>query len=513
MDKLDYILIHKTVYDLKIDDIFKPIVQDILIRRAYVYNFSHADIKNDMDSLTKNLKSIRFSIINESDISGYYMKDKRKIVLSIDYFKRQAEEGNLYAIYETIAHEVTHALCVDKDGYDKLETRIKDGKKTDKNVRSGKINSYLRESWVSELSEHLLKKDRNSYDSETHGYYITSEVTGIIESAFGIRKVDVLRNIAKGRMKLAEFISNQTGKKEISVLNILDDYESIYDEIHRIVYEDKLENIERNSSTYNRFCILNENLYKLGATIINDRMAKFPIRTLYEAKDFCNELKYDFNRCNDLMDRLLSKYDDYGKVKYSKVISIGILDAKLAIFEKIKAMESVLYDEKLNDREKLERFNEIRQMNPMDIKIDNRFDEKYKDIHFPINKNVIRYHEKPEKQIEDTQIIEYMQKHFLRIIDFSHKYINVKRETPDKDKLTLKKVYYDIKMKLVRRLNHFNIKRFWKKTAALPSGSEYIERDQIDATTNFLGRIELPDLTTPTVKKENSLEDKNQQYR
>ena len=69
---------------LSIDDEFKPLVAEVVVRRAYEYKLSMKEIDRDLSHLKNNLKSIEIGDMPEKykNASGLYTPSEKKITLS-----------------------------------------------------------------------------------------------------------------------------------------------------------------------------------------------------------------------------------------------------------------------------------------------------------------------------------------------------------------------------------------------------------------------------------------------
>ena len=104
----------KYINTMDVDKRFKPYLVDILMRRAKQYDLSPEEIRTDVMTLIGSLDSIEIISANDPIMEnawGLYAPDQRKIYLSDDCARNKNNSNEM--IYQTLAHEVYHALSCD----------------------------------------------------------------------------------------------------------------------------------------------------------------------------------------------------------------------------------------------------------------------------------------------------------------------------------------------------------------------------------------------------------------
>ena len=74
------------INNLTIPDVFKPLVCEICVRRAYEYNLSPAEVERDLRRLETNLKDIKIGRMPRGykTAAGLYKPDEKAIILRKD---------------------------------------------------------------------------------------------------------------------------------------------------------------------------------------------------------------------------------------------------------------------------------------------------------------------------------------------------------------------------------------------------------------------------------------------
>ena len=181
-----------------IDDIYKPLLVDIIARRAYEYDLSPYQIRNDLRNLKRSLKEIKIDNMPKGHESalGVYRPARKSILLSKKMFTEG--EPDYIEIYDTLTHEVYHALSRDKDGNDKLLSV---------NMFTGKKNKGLMEAVISKAANRTTLNqyyDNIFYKRDSHGYDDTVFVVDLIAAAYGISEKEFLKSALKGKVNLIQ---------------------------------------------------------------------------------------------------------------------------------------------------------------------------------------------------------------------------------------------------------------------------------------------------------------------
>ena len=210
--------INKTVKKLPIDENFKPIIADIVLRRAAQFGRSYSELKTDLDALVNNLERIRIVDREKMAIYNYalavYCGADKEIQISSDTLKESPER-----IYQIIAHELFHVMLKDNRGVDRF----------DKFNYILETRSNLFQELIAEKCSYRLTYpvniDYRGFNSNVFGYEDISFVLDFIESTYGVNEQDVLKYALNGRHELAKFLSKSAGEEIYEAEEFLDEIE------------------------------------------------------------------------------------------------------------------------------------------------------------------------------------------------------------------------------------------------------------------------------------------------
>ena len=139
------------VAKMNVEDTFKPLLVDILLRRAYEFSLTPQEIQQDMNSLLGSLDTIKIGKMPKkyTKALGLYQPKIKQITLNKDYVYDCLKWGQrgLENFYVTLTHEVYHALSKDEFGKDRLGSR---------NRYNGKYNSTLLETIVETAADRTV---------------------------------------------------------------------------------------------------------------------------------------------------------------------------------------------------------------------------------------------------------------------------------------------------------------------------------------------------------------------
>ncbi len=93
---------------MPVSDIYKPLLVDIILRRAYEYELSDQEACSDIETLIRYVKKIEIFPLKAGTL-GVHEPATNTIKLSSEAFKKNPI--NAEEIYETLTHEVYHALA------------------------------------------------------------------------------------------------------------------------------------------------------------------------------------------------------------------------------------------------------------------------------------------------------------------------------------------------------------------------------------------------------------------
>lgn len=218
---------------MKVKDAYKPLLVDILLRRAYEFDLSNREIEKDLQTLLKSLDSIVIKKMPREDRNTYafYDYNKKQIILNQEFVRRalkSKDKTGIDEVYVTLTHEVYHALCRNEKGKDKLSSV---------NMFDGKENVNLLETIIETAADRTVfsrtEKDRYNFRKETTGYPSMTFIVPAISATYGVSEKEFLKNALFGRKNLIAFLSNQVGEPVNKTIEYLDRMELSLAKMHK----------------------------------------------------------------------------------------------------------------------------------------------------------------------------------------------------------------------------------------------------------------------------------------
>lgn len=228
----------KYVSQMEVDTNFKPLLVDILLRRAFEFSLTPQEITQDMSSLLNSLKKFEIAKMpkKHEGALGLYIPKERKILINEDFARQALKDGKrgINNLYVTLTHEVYHALARDENGKDRLGS---------KNRFNGKYNHALLETIVETAADRTVmsrtEKDRFKFRKETNGYPEMTFVVPALAATYGVSEREFLKHAILGREKLVNFLSSYTKESENKVAMFLDGVELNLSKMHEALYSRK----------------------------------------------------------------------------------------------------------------------------------------------------------------------------------------------------------------------------------------------------------------------------------
>ena len=302
----------------KVQPEYFPLIEEVIVRRALLYDFDISRVNLDLERGQRALTKIRYRKFSKEEMGffGYYRPGKKDIEFNKEVFEKKSDGVELFAIF---AHEFTHALCKDEDGFDILATRIirntKNNVTTMTNRYNNLKNSFLLEIIVTKLSERILASGyRNDFlqvsteynSRNTMGYQFSAAILEMIETAYGLDEIEFLSKAADGgRLTLAKVLSERTGFNLEKSYDILDQIELQYSVIHNLLFLNKINGVDK--SRYNDLGVNFSGIYKKCLDIAIERAKATKVYTIEDAEKVCEQLKYDYNRITLLANKFIDR--------------------------------------------------------------------------------------------------------------------------------------------------------------------------------------------------------------
>ncbi len=298
----------KYVKQLTVEDKYKPMLVDILMRRADTFDLSNDEIRQDVVSLIYNLDSIVVGQMPQEFETawGIYTPWDKEVTISESLMDTEQDTAK---IYQTITHEIYHALARDKNGNDRMAGY---------NSITGEYNSALLEAIVEKSSYRAVfgndRQDNVYYNKCARGYSDITFIVDVLEATYGVSEKEFLKNGIMGREKLAEFLAERSGETPESAYTFLDSIEANYALVHHSLYP--LE--DQQISPYQRSLNLENGLtgiYNLCESKMAERIAnsRYEITSFEDIDNLNDELRYDHNKLTAVMNERL----DYFSRRYN----------------------------------------------------------------------------------------------------------------------------------------------------------------------------------------------------
>lgn len=515
IDQKSYEYIHSGVKKCEVDELYHPIIEDILIRRTYLYGLPFEQVKKDIIALQRWLKHVEISKFSEENHSfaGFFNYTKKRIRLNEQYIRDCINNGNYEAFYDVFAHELTHALCKDYVGQDILSTR-KEGNsifivnKFNNNVK----NKNLLELIVTELADRLVYKRgkdtlESTYSSQTTGYQASSEIIEMIETAYGVNEKELLNHAINGRMEIARFLSKKSVQEPVETLYELDKFETYYTALHRILYnKSQMKGISAYEN-YCRFGYNTEKLYNECIRIIVTRIKNSEFSSIIEAQQFCNDLKFDYNRLNYLVQGFAEGINEWtvsDELKeqlvkngmsgnFKKDLLSTLYENKKGLAKKIIKMENCLKnsDGAKSEEEILEEFNLAKLMHPKDIDDSEYNIGEIEGFSFEIDDETLKRHKVEEVDWDNDEIFDYIKNKIgPKVIEEKQKEEDSTphNQSDNKSRSIINRIRAIFNIKRIRTF--LRTRFFTRKNNGLPEPSDVIEETKTTKRNEFLQTLQ-----------------------
>lgn len=336
---------NKYISQMSIDDKFKPYIVDILLRRAYQFKLTPEEIKTDVEVIMASLKEIKVVKQDELGVkwaTAVYSSNEKCIKLGPSALKESDQ-----LLYQTLTHEVYHALCRDPVT---MEDRLSGGS----NRFTGQYNSSLLETIVEKASFKTIfstKPNNAYYNNNSRGYKDMTFILDAIEAVYGVNEQALLRRGIQSRDNLAEFLGSTIGENKEDTLKFLDKLEMHFSRLHRSMYplpnnknltpDEKLQEIQRSLSDLKKVC---EEKFA-------DRIEHFSIENL----DDVDLASFDFNKLDAIFSERANYFNSFLRRSHNIFANIeGFMETDTALKTETKKT-----------------FNRIRQLNLVKENISN----------------------------------------------------------------------------------------------------------------------------------------------
>lgn len=300
----------RMVASMSVKDIYKPLLVDILLRRAKEFNLSDAEFKRDVTTLVRNLRKIEIENPNimTKSFNGYYMPFFKKIAINKKRFK--TSDVNYERIYETLTHEVYHVLATDQDGNDIM---------TSVNRINGEPNTTLREEIVSSASTRVVQS-RNDFVNSRIAYGRTKFSLDLIAATYGITEKELLDRAIRGKESLRYNLSMGEHKAPHKTGLFLDAMELNLNRLHNVFYSRKFSKSQDRSEQISEITDSLIGMFTLAESHINWMAKREGFLDLKKREDY----RFRLARIDNILERVLNEYSDLYHYDFRREVYKGI---------------------------------------------------------------------------------------------------------------------------------------------------------------------------------------------
>lgn len=296
MDKQykDYLIgyYYRHIEGISMPEQMKPLLVEVLLRRANEFDLSSQDIYQDMISLCNNLKKIEISKMPKGyeSAAGVYMGQENTIRIAPKYLRQALNTGDYETLYEIFTHEVYHALCADENGQDRLVSY---------NKYCNQYNATLREAIVEKAADRCVfsrnpnEKTAPYLHQNKFGYSDITFITDAIEATYGVTEKAFLKHAIMGRDRLVEFLAAVSNEEKEDTYDFLDRIEMNYTRLHGALYGKPAQTGKVLAQTLTDTM---SSMYIICEDQMQKRIINQPIEDLKEADRCALDFKYDHNK-------------------------------------------------------------------------------------------------------------------------------------------------------------------------------------------------------------------------
>ncbi len=293
----------KYINTMNVSNKYKPLLVDILMRRADTYELSPEDIRQDVVSLLYNLDEISIDDMPEGyeNAAGLYMPETKEILIAKGYSQVVQDDK----LYQTLTHEVYHALSKDEYGRDRLGGY---------NSLTGEYNSSLLEAIVEKSSYRAAfgndKQSNIYFNNSADGYSDITFIVDALEATYGVSEKDFLKNAIMGRERLASFLASHSGETPDSAYRFLDEIEISYAQLHHTMYpfEGKEQTPYQKSQNISRAL---SGIYNLCENKMAERIRYTNVHSYQEISNLNDNFKYSHNKLSAIMNDRMEFFSLY----------------------------------------------------------------------------------------------------------------------------------------------------------------------------------------------------------
>jgi len=213
----------------------RKLITEMVVRRCEEFSLSAPELNRDLASLEQTLDTVEFGkmIKGYERAAGLCMSGEKKILLGQDYLgrlrKSENEYGSNWNAFETLTHEIGHAMSKDSQGIDRMNHY---------NEYTGERMVNLLET-INEVASCRTCIENNPSDFERgirrcSGYADMTFTVGVMAATFGLTEKEFLKLGMNSYANLELVIANSA--KTPQMLESFRDMDILTENMHTALY-------------------------------------------------------------------------------------------------------------------------------------------------------------------------------------------------------------------------------------------------------------------------------------
>ena len=332
---------------------YAVLIEDILQRRAYEFNFSNDEMEMQAINLIKNLEEIQFvprEVIGKC--TGKYYPQERKIRLNQDYFTELENEEDFESfadgIYETLTHEVYHVIA---EG-DKEQGLVyyNDEKKEWEGIA---LDEIFTEVAADRATFSRTSQDAERYRTNTQSYSELTFATNLLAASLGTTEREILKNGIQNRTTFMKFFASRFYKVEnaqYAKSELFDKFESSFDLIYNIdCLADEIYDIECLENNDERKEIIEQTLSSSLTSLFKSAydLASFQITNDIEAKpclEYVSQLTYRFAKLERIIQDVLDEFEEteFFTQEDRMKLELDIQNSRISLVDRVNQIDTLV---------------------------------------------------------------------------------------------------------------------------------------------------------------------------
>ena len=242
---------------------FAGILQDIFQRRAFEFNYSNEEMKEQLDIFLSRVKRIKvvskkdMSRNSDEELAGRYITGRKAIEFNREYYEKvcdwckgdKEKIGQVY--YEILAHEAFHAIS-HRSMFELGLTKAV-GIGGFRTVSGTVMNEAFTEVAASRISKNRSDLDFTNRAAPTTSYGEITFIPSVIAYTVGCSEREILSKGLVGRKELEELVCSKFPKENHEdVINYLSKLDLHLDALYKISTDKAFLETERGKSLFKR---------------------------------------------------------------------------------------------------------------------------------------------------------------------------------------------------------------------------------------------------------------------